>query len=93
MTKMNKGIKRISKLEACEKYLHCSPSTFDNYLKLSLIPPGHIKCLTKGIEMFEEMKESSRHEEYDERSRHRYGGMREDYDREIFRGEGRYGRY
>lgn len=52
-----------------------------------------IKCLTKGIEMFEEMKESSRHEEYDERSRHRYGGMREDYDRERFRGEGRYSRY
>ena len=41
MTKMNKGIKRISKREACEKYLHCSPSTFDNYLKLGLIPPGH----------------------------------------------------
>lgn len=52
-----------------------------------------IKCLAKGIEMFEEIKESSHYEEYDERSRHRYGGMREDYDRERPRGEGRYGRY
>lgn len=41
MTKINKGIKRISKREACEKYLHCSLSTFDNYLKIGLIPPGH----------------------------------------------------
>ena len=41
MTKMNRGIKRISKREACEKILHCSSSTFDNYLKLGLIPPGH----------------------------------------------------
>lgn len=41
LTKLNRGIKRISKREACEKILHCSPSTFDNYLKLGLIPPGH----------------------------------------------------
>lgn len=41
LTKLNRGIKRISKREACEHILHCSPSTFDNYLKLGLIPPGH----------------------------------------------------
>lgn len=41
LTKLNRGIKRISKREACARILHCSPSTFDNYLKLGLIPPGH----------------------------------------------------
>ena len=41
LTKLNRGIKRISKRYACEKILHCSSSTFDNYLKLGLIPPGH----------------------------------------------------
>lgn len=41
LIKLNRGIKRISKKEACERILHCSSSTFDNYLKLGLIPPGH----------------------------------------------------
>lgn len=41
LVKLNKGIKRISKREACDRILHCSPSTFDNYLKIGLIPPGH----------------------------------------------------
>lgn len=41
LTKINRGIKRISKRYACEKILHCSLGTFDNYLKLGLIPPGH----------------------------------------------------
>ena len=41
LTKLNRGIKRISKREACERILHCSPSTFDNYLKIGLIPPGN----------------------------------------------------
>ena len=41
ITKLNRGIKRISKREACERILHCSPSTYDNYLKLALIPKGH----------------------------------------------------
>lgn len=41
LTKLNRGIKRISKREACDRILHCSTSTFDNYLKLGLIPPGH----------------------------------------------------
>lgn len=36
-----RGIKRISKREACERILHCSPSSFDNYIKLGLIPRGH----------------------------------------------------
>lgn len=53
-----------------------------------------IRCLSKGLEMFEEMKESSYYNEYDERSRHRYGGMgKEDSDREMYRVGGRYGRY
>lgn len=41
LTKLNRGIKRISKRKACERILHCSQSTFDNYLKIGLIPPGH----------------------------------------------------
>lgn len=41
LTKLNRGIKRISKAYACEKILHCSPSTFDTYVKLGIIPPGH----------------------------------------------------
>lgn len=41
LTILNKGIPRISKTEACERILHCSTRTFDNYLKLGIIPPGH----------------------------------------------------
>lgn len=41
LTKLNRGIKRISKREACEKIIKCSPSTFDNYIKIGLIPKGH----------------------------------------------------
>lgn len=41
LTKLNRGIKRISKTYACEKILHCSSSTFDTYVKLGIIPPGH----------------------------------------------------
>lgn len=41
LTKLNRGIKRISKREACERILHCNPSSFDNYIKLGLIPRGH----------------------------------------------------
>lgn len=41
LTKLNRGIKRISKRYACEKILKCSNTTFDNYLKIGLIPPGH----------------------------------------------------
>jgi hypothetical protein len=41
LTKLNRGIKRISKREACERILRCSPSSFDNYIKLGLIPRGH----------------------------------------------------
>lgn len=43
LTKLNRGIKRISKREACERILHYSPSSFDNYIKLGLIPRGHKK--------------------------------------------------
>lgn len=38
---LNRGIPRISKAQACEKILFCSTRTFDNYLKLGIIPPGH----------------------------------------------------
>lgn len=41
LTKLNRGIKRISKREAGERILRCSPSSFDNYIKLGLIPRGH----------------------------------------------------
>lgn len=34
LTKLNRGIKRISKTYACEKILHCSPSTFDTYQEM-----------------------------------------------------------
>lgn len=56
LTKLNRGIKRISKREACERILHCSPSTFDNYIKLGLIPRvannyiGKLDGLLKAIE-------------------------------------------
>lgn len=48
LTKLNRGIKRISKREACERILHCSPSSFDNYIKLGLIPRGHNGKVCKG---------------------------------------------
>lgn len=41
LVKLNRGVKRISKAYACDKILHCSASTFDNYLKLGIIPKGH----------------------------------------------------
>lgn len=41
LTKLNRGIKRISKTYACEHILHCSPSSFETYVKLGLIPKGH----------------------------------------------------
>lgn len=41
LSKINRGVKRISKREACEKILHCSASTFENYIKIGLIPQGH----------------------------------------------------
>lgn len=37
---INKGGERISKTIACEKILHCSPSTFDNYVREGIIPSG-----------------------------------------------------
>lgn len=37
---INKGIPRISKAEACEKILHCSPANFDNYVRMGIIPKG-----------------------------------------------------
>lgn len=40
LTKLNRGIHRISKAYACEHILYCSPSTFDNYIKLGIIPKG-----------------------------------------------------
>lgn len=37
---INKSGERISKTIACEKILHCSTSTFDNYVREGIIPPG-----------------------------------------------------
>lgn len=37
---LNKGFKRISKAYACEHILHCSPATFDNYVRAGIIPKG-----------------------------------------------------
>lgn len=37
---LNKGVKRISKAYACEHILHCSPATFDNYVRAGIIPNG-----------------------------------------------------
>ena len=33
-------VKRISKAYACEHILHCSPATFDNYVRAGIIPKG-----------------------------------------------------
>lgn len=52
LTKLNRGIKRISKREACERILHCSPSSFDNYIKLGLIPRGHNEYGFKELNVF-----------------------------------------
>lgn len=40
LIKINRGIKRISKRYACDYILHCSSATFDNYIKLGIIPKG-----------------------------------------------------
>lgn len=40
ISKFNKGIKRISKAEACEQILHCSRSAFDKYIAMGIIPKG-----------------------------------------------------
>lgn len=63
ISKLNRGIKRISKREACEDILHCSSATFDNYLKLGLIPPGH---KTKG---FKELSWSAK--DFDDATKYR----------------------
>lgn len=41
LTAINRGIKRYSKRQVCEDILHCSSSTFEKYLELDIIPPGH----------------------------------------------------
>ena len=69
MTKMNRGIKRISKREACEKILHCSSSTFDNYLKLGLIPSGRKEVGFKELSWSEK--------DFDEATMYRIGKYKE----------------
>ena len=68
LTKLNRGIKRISKREACDKILHCSSSTFDNYLKLGLIPPGHKEVGFKELSWSEK--------DFDEMTLHKIGKYR-----------------
>lgn len=64
VTKLNRGIPRISKAEACEKILHCSTRTFENYLQLGIIPPGrkvaHFKELSWSERDFDKAKEYRR---------------------------------
>lgn len=61
---LNRGIPRISKAEACEKILHCSTRTFENYLQLGIIPPGrkvaHFKELSWSERDFDKAKEYRR---------------------------------
>ena len=64
INKLNKGIPRISKTEACEKILYCSSRTFENYLQLGIIPPGrktpHFKELSWAERDFDKAKEYRR---------------------------------
>lgn len=61
---LNKGIPRISKIEACEKILKCSTRTFDNYVALGIIPKahkvGHFKELCWTEKDFDKAKEYRR---------------------------------
>lgn len=61
---LNRGIPRISKVEACERILHCSTRTFDNYLALGIIPKGrkvaHFKELSWCEKDFDKAKEYRR---------------------------------
>ena len=61
---LNRGIPRISKVEACEKILHCSARTFENYLQLGIIPKGkkvaHFKELSWTEKDFDRAKEYRR---------------------------------
>ena len=40
LSTLNHGIKRYSKRWLCDNVLHCSESTFNNYLSLGIIPKG-----------------------------------------------------
>ena len=40
LTQLNDGIVRVSKATVCNEILHRSGTTFDNYVKEGLIPPG-----------------------------------------------------
>lgn len=40
LTQLNIGIVRVSKATVCDEILHCSGTTFDNYVKAEIIPPG-----------------------------------------------------
>ena len=40
LTMLNKGVDTVSKAYACEHILHCSPATFDNYVRAGIIPKG-----------------------------------------------------
>lgn len=72
LTKLNRGIKRISKHEACDKILHCSASTFDNYIKLGLIPKGHKEVGFKELSWSEkDFDEATRYRIRDYRAAHR----------------------
>ncbi|MBO6075273.1 MAG: hypothetical protein J6P74_09115 [Paludibacteraceae bacterium] len=40
LSTLNHGIKRYSKRWLCDNVLHCSESTFNNYLSMGIIPKG-----------------------------------------------------
>lgn len=41
LTRLNHNIYNITKREACDRILHCAPSTFELYRTMGLIPEGH----------------------------------------------------
>lgn len=55
LTKLNRGVKRISKTYACEKILHCSPSTFDTYVKLGIINETADNLLVAQVKKYPEV--------------------------------------
>ena len=45
MAGKGKPLKGISKAYACEHILHCSPATFDNYVRAGIIPKERKKLV------------------------------------------------
>lgn len=41
LSALNYNIYNVTKREACDKILHCAPSTFELYRTMGIIPEGH----------------------------------------------------